>query len=154
MLPLYCFIEQASSPRSSVFIAKNDHGRGSFVRKRLTGFAGGLGGPRRISTGLWKGSGFERGRALKGRGLQRVWSGFQRECAFFRRAWQLLVSMLEGSKAGQGRAQATLGITEKAPKITKKAPESCLQRTVQARHPAWWTRASFAGQPATSVRTS
>ena len=31
------------------------------MRKQLTGFAGGLGGPRRISTGLWKGLGVLRG---------------------------------------------------------------------------------------------
>lgn len=63
---------------------------------------------------------------LTGAGCSGFGRGFNGSVLFFRRAWQLLVSMLEGSKAGQGRAQATLGITEKAPKITKKAPESCL----------------------------
>ena len=38
-----------------------------------------------------------------------------------------------------------MGITEKAHKITENAPESCLQRTAQAKRLVWWTRASLVG---------
>lgn len=89
MPPFCCFIEQSFNSQIGVFIAKNDHGRGSFVRKQLTGFVGGLGGPRRISTGLWKGLGFGRGRGLKGTGL---WKGAG--CGGFGRGFQRKVLII------------------------------------------------------------